>query len=381
MKNFFKLLFFIMLIGYGPGRPATAAAQHYKVIVADGSGNEGTLIARELESRFEAYNKLFRFSSALLENPLKVQVFLNTDSYDEYVSAHLGETKQGAVYIHYNQKEKRELVINRGSADESKALPYQAFIQYLRAFVPNPPLWMREGFAIYFSALNFSPEGEMVYEENPAWLGTVKALGSNAPPLEAILRAGSGGTQSWAALSWAAASFFMDSGNGDYLRSLEESFMLLSDTATAAENTGKTANRIFQWSGAETMNQDFLSWLASRKTFAELMEEGQRAYAGKDPSTAELVFYRALDQRPGHYAPYYYLGLLAYENNEFNLAEQFYLSSREYGADEALVSYALGVNAAAAGRSKDAIDFLRQAAEAAPEKYKAKADDLISRLR
>ncbi|GHV52469.1 hypothetical protein AGMMS49579_09780 [Spirochaetia bacterium] len=389
MRNFFKILFFIMLIGYGP---ATAAAQHYKVIIADGNGNEGTLIAREMESRFEAYNKLFRFSSALLENPLKVQVFLNTDSYDEYVSARLGETRPGAVYIHYNQKEKRELVINRGSSDESKALPYQAFIQYLRAFVPNPPLWMREGFAIYFSTLNFSPEGEMSYEENLSWLGTVKALGSNAPPLEAILRADGGGTgpsgeeadvdpHLRSALSWAAASFFMDSGNGDYLRSLEESFMLLSDTATAAENTGKTANRIFRWSGAETMNRDFLSWLASRKTFAEFMEEGQRAYADKDPAAAELAFSRALDQKPGHYAPRYYLGLLAYENNNFDLAEQLYLSSREYGAEEALVSYALGINAAAAGRSKDAVDFLHRAAEAAPEKYKARAEDLISRLR
>jgi hypothetical protein len=126
MKLFSKLLFFIMLIGCGLGRPGFAAAQHYKVIVADGSGTEGDQIARELENRFAVYNRLFRFESALLETPLKVQVFLNTALYNEYVSAHLGETRAGAVYLHYNQADRRELVINRFSAEEERTLPYQA---------------------------------------------------------------------------------------------------------------------------------------------------------------------------------------------------------------------------------------------------------------
>jgi tetratricopeptide (TPR) repeat protein len=111
------------------------------------------------------------------------------------------------------------------------------------------------------------------------------------------------------------------------------------------------------------------------------MEDGQKAYAAKDPAMAELAFSSALEQKPSHYAPYYYLGLLAYENNEFDLAEKHYLSSRERGVDEALVCYALGVNAASAGRTKDAIDFLRQAAEVAPERYKEKSEDLITRLK
>jgi hypothetical protein len=389
MKLFFRMLFFTVLIGCSLIRAAAVSAQHYKVIVADGNEDERDRIARDLESRFAVYNKLFRFESALLDAPLRVQVFLNTNAYDEYVSARLGETIPGAVYIHYGQKDKRELVINRFSADEERALPYQAFIQYLRAFVPNPPAWMREGFAVYFSALNFSPEGNMIYEENLSWLGTVKSLGPDAPSLEAVLFAGSGGTadadprlqENFPAQSWAAVSFFLNNGNEDYFRSLTESFMLLSAAAAAAENAETIAKRIFRWSDAETMNRDYLSSLASRKPFPELMEEGQRAYAAKDRMTAEFAFYGALDQRPGHYAPYYYLGLLAYENNEFDLAEQYYLSSRECGADEALVSYALGINAAAARRSEDAVDFLRHAAEAAPEKYKTKAENLISKLR
>lgn len=387
MKLFSKIFFCTMLIGCGLFRPVFAAAQHYKVLVADGDGKEGTQIARDLESRFAVYNRIFRFESAALENPLKVQVFLNNDRYDEYVSARLGEKRPGAVYIHYNEKDKRELVINRFSADDGRALPYQAFIQYLRAFVPNPPEWIQEGFAVYFSTLNFSPDGEMIYEENLSWLGTVKALGSDAPPLEAILRAGGNEikenfqAQSWTALSWAAVSFFLNSSNEDYFRSLVESFMLLFPSATATENTGSAARHIFRWADPETMNRDYLSYLASRKTFQEFMEEGQKAYEAKDPVAAETAFYNALDQRPDHYAPYYYLGLLAYENSEFDLAEQYYFSSLDCGADEALVFYALGINAAATGRRNDAIDFLREAAEAAPDRYKTKAENLISKLR
>lgn len=393
MRVFFRILFFITLIGYGIGFPASAAAQQsrapapqsvplaqYYEVSSD--GGDGEAVARELEGRFAVYNRLFRFDPSLIKSPLKVRVIRDTKAYDEYISARLGGSRGGAVYLHYNQAERRELVINRGSADEEKVLPYQAFVQYLRAFIPNPPSWMREGFAIYFSTLTFSPDGELAYEENLSWLETVKNLGGKTLPLERILLADQNSfPENFPALSWALVSFFLNSGNADYFRSLVESFMLLNGTAAAGENAEAAAKRIFLWSDGETMNRDYLSYLASRKTFLELMEEGQKAYANKDPMTAELAFYSAQDQKPGHYAPYYYLGLIAYENNEFDAAEQFYLSSLQRGADKALVSYALGINAASAGRSKDAIDFLRQAAEAAPEKYKAKADDLISRLR
>jgi hypothetical protein len=381
------MLFFMLLIGFGLNRPAAEEiqAKHYEV---SGDGDDTEALAREMESRFAVYNKLFRFDPALLKAPLKVRVIRDANAYDEYVSSRLGGSRGGAVYLHYNQADRRELVINRsgarsmGGPDGEKALPYQAFIQYLRAFIPNPPSWMREGFAIFFNTLLFSPAGELVYEENLSWLQAAKNLGGKTPPLEAILLADQKGfPENFQSLSWALVSFFLNSGNEDYFRSLVESFMVLSGTASAAENAEAAAKRIFLWSDGETMNRDYLSYLASRRTFAELMEEGQKAYAAKDPVSAELAFSTALDQQPAHYAPYYYLGLLAYEGNNFNEAEQLYLLSLQYGADRALVSYALGINAASAGRNKEAVDFLRQAAEAAPDRYGKKVGALILRLK
>jgi tetratricopeptide (TPR) repeat protein len=139
--------------------------------------------------------------------------------------------------------------------------------------------------------------------------------------------------------------------------------------------------RISLWNPLDKLSQDFQNYLASRKTFTELSEEGQKAYAVRDPVGAEIAFFNALDQKPSHYAPYYYLGLLAYEENSYDMAEQYYRSALQNGADRALVFYALGVNAASAGKTREAIEYLRQAASASPERYREKSDSLIQRLR
>jgi tetratricopeptide (TPR) repeat protein len=380
------LLGIVLALGLGAalpaqetGRAAPVRSEHYAVI---SDGGDGAAVSREMESRFAVYNRLFRFDPAAGSLPLLVRVYRNKTSYDAYISGRLGGTRPGAVYLHYRQSDRRELVINRGSPEEGKMVPYQAFIQFLRTFVPNPPSWMREGFAIYFSTLTVTEDGEPAYEENLSWLDTVKGLGEKAFSPEAILLADQRGfPQDFQSLSWALVSFFLGSGREEYFRTMTESFLLLSSTATAAENSETLMKRISLWNPPDTLSGDFRNYLASRKTFTELIEEGQRAYALRDPIGAELAFLGALDQKPAHYAPYYYLGLLAYEEGAVEMAEQYYLSALRYGADEALVFYALGVNAAAAGKTGDAIDYLRRAAAASPERYREKSDSLIQRLR
>jgi tetratricopeptide (TPR) repeat protein len=342
-----------------------------------------------MEERFAVYNRLFRFDPAQAVFPLRVRAFGNRDDYRDYVSARLGTASPGAVYLHYNQRERRELVIDRGSADEAKNLPYQAFIQFLRAFVSNPPSWMREGFAIYFSTLGFNGEGKISWEENLSWLDTVKGLDGKTPLLEAVLGADSAvysaaagiGSPEFSGIAWSLVSFFLNSGGEEYFRALTDSFLLLSDSKTAAENSEAVMRRISLWNNMDKLNRDYRAYLDSRKTFTELVAEGQRAWAAGDTAAAELAFTKALNQRPGHYAPYYYLGLIAYGENSYDLAEQYYRSSIQYGADFALVSYALGINAAAAGKNREAVNYLREAAAAAPDRYLEKTESLIARLK
>jgi tetratricopeptide (TPR) repeat protein len=350
---------------------------------------------RELELRFGVYGRLFRFDPSAAAFPLKVRIFTEQNLYDAYVLERLGNPRPGAVYLHYGQKEKRELVIHRGSPEEKSMLPHQAFMQFLRAHIPNPPAWLREGFAVYFGALGFDPSGEggegggknrgtLLYEENLAWLETAKNLGEDAPSIKDLLEADAGEeapTLDFKVASWALVSFFLAGGKEDYYRSLLESFMVLSPEASSADNGLAVTRRISLWTDFEAMERDYAAYIRSRKTFAEFIEEGRGAYAAGDNMNAELSFLGALNQKPAHHAPYYYLGLIYYRERNFDMAEEYYLSSLKYGAGEALVYYALGINAYSAGRGADAKSWLEKAAGANPEKYGARTEELLENLR
>jgi hypothetical protein len=354
----------------------------YYHVISDGGAEDAARLLKEMELRFNVYNRLFRFDPAALESPMRVRAIRDKESYDRYVSARLGKTREGAVYLHYSQRDRRELVIHRGSPGEGQLLPHQAFIQFLRAFIPNPPAWIREGFAIYFSTLSFDPVKETLgYEENLAWLDTVKAMGDQIPPLESILLAEKRGfPENFQPLAWSVVSFYLNNGAEETTRTLAEICVVLSPEASAAENAEAALKRISLGTGLDEPERDYRAYLESRKTFAELLRNGRDAYAAGDTLTAELSFLSALNQKPAHYAPYYYLGLLAYEGREFDRAETYYRSALEYGADGALVRFALGLNAASAGRRETAEAYLREAAAFSPERYRDRAEELIRRL-
>jgi hypothetical protein len=63
------------------------------------------------------------------------------------------------------------------------------------------------------------------------------------------------------------------------------------------------------------------------------------------------------------------------------MAENYYRLSRDKGASAAMISYALGVNAASAGKREEAVACLEEAAAANPAQYRDKADALIQRLK
>ncbi|MDR1106200.1 MAG: hypothetical protein LBL44_07570 [Treponema sp.] len=351
---------------------------HYEVTSGMGDGER---LAQEMENRFTVYSRLFRFEPARAALPLKVRAWQDRETYDNYVSERLGSSRDGAVYFHYSQSGRRELVINRGSAEERHNLPYQAFIQYLRAFVPSPPSWIREGFAIYFSTMGFSGSGEIIYEENLSWLKTVRDLGAKAPGIEDILLADERGIpDNFQSVSWSLVSFFLTSGREEYFRTLTDCFMVLSGEKTAAENSRAVADRIRMWNTLENLEKDYRAYINSRRTFAELVAEGEKAYAEGDSAGAELAFVTAMNQKPSLHVPYYYMGLLSYGENSYVIAEEYYRMSLERGADFALVSYARGVNAAAAGKNREALAFLEEAAKASPQRYREKAESLMARL-
>ncbi|QQO07944.1 hypothetical protein [Breznakiella homolactica] len=363
--------------------PAMASAKGFNYeVISEGGEAAAEKLVRQMDLRFEVYNRVFRFTDTLIAEPLKVRAFESEEHYNDYITSRLGRPREGCVYLHYQRPERRELVVYRNSEASERLLSHQGFIQFLRAFVPNPPSWLRDGFAIYFSTLSFDQEsGSIQYEENLAWLNTVKSWGGTGPSMEAILMADIEGIpENFAPASWALISFLLNSGNEDYRRTLFESFMVLSPSASAAENSMAVMARMRNWINSAALKQDYDNYLESRRTFAELVDLGRTAYTAKETIMAELYFLNALELKPTHYAPYYYLGLLAYEEKSYELAEHYYRSALQYGADPALLNYALGLNALSSGRPVEAKALLREASRLAPDRYKDRVDEMLERI-
>lgn len=364
---------------------AEASGTYYKVYAEQ--GQEAALaLAKEMDARFAVYNRLFRFPQGRLSQPLVVRSFVTKDAYDTYVSTKLGTARNGAVYLHYNNRpELNELVLLENSEEAKKVFPHQAFIQFLRAFVPNPPTWLQEGLAIYFTTLGYDRnKGEATYEENLSWLEMVKSWGTSAPTLEAVVLSDIQNplpSPQIQGASWALVSFLLNTDNEEYRRSLYEIFMVLSPTETREGNSKLALERILPWVQIDEITRDYQNYIRDRKTFNELVDAGRQAYSAKDLAKAEVLFLSAMNLQPNHYAPHYYLGLLSYEQKKYDMAENYYRSALLYGADEALVNYALGLNAGAAGRKADAVQYLEKAAAAAPDRYKAKVQELLPRFK
>jgi tetratricopeptide (TPR) repeat protein len=348
---------------------------HYEIISDNGEGEQ---TGRRLEALFEVFNRVFMFDPAQGTLPLRVKIFSDTGDYANYIRSAPAEAATGALYLHYAQSGRRELVIDRSETGAANSLPWQAFIQYLRAFVEQPPLWIQKGFASFFCALSFTEDGKPVYEENLGWLQTVKNM-KNRPPLQDIFLAESVGPE-FTGLACSLVSFFMNGGNEEYIRSFTDSLMTLSNENNRAQNSSAMMRRLLLSHGMEKMTRDYEQYVYSRKSLAQLITEGQNAYSSGDITGAELLFRAAIETKSGNYIPYYYLGLLAYGAGKASLAREFYLESVIKGADTALAYYALGLNAAKAGKPIDAVEYLRRAARESPIRYKEKTEKLIALL-
>jgi len=352
------------------------------------------VLGRELEARFMVYNQTFHFNPEETGSPMKVKVWTNQDVYDRYMREKESVLQSGVVYLHYTTPEKRELCISWNNPDRPVSMSYHAFIQYFRYFIPNPPVWMRDGFGIYFNTLRFDPSvrgmGEQVLGvlsqvENLDFLDQVKQQGKEGPSIQSVLRGEAPPAQisdmAHQAVSWALVSFFQLSGRQDYYRTLTDAFMVLSPRASTSANTQAVADRILLFCDLAVLEKDYRAYLDSRKTFTDLMEDGRRAYEAGDFATAEKNFVVAREIRPGDPASYYYLGLLAYEKKDYAAAERFYELSLSQGVDQALVYYALGMNAAAAGKDKEAAAWLEKAEQADPVRYGTLVGEFLQRLR
>ncbi|NBC30755.1 MAG: DUF1570 domain-containing protein [Spirochaetes bacterium] len=365
-------------------------SEHYRVM-SQVSVNHAARTASKLEAMLGLYNSYFHFDVDELDTKLRVRIFNSKSGFDSYLNRVIGETRDDFIYLHYRDLARSELVGYNLEGDEFDfALTHQNFVQYIRAFVANPPLWLREGFAVFFEQAEYDDDFEqVVYRENLSWLGTLKELvqGNSSRsliPMDQMLTVDVETARErinvFYPQAWGMISFLVNAENRDINRILWDSISALHPSASMEENARRINERALKWVDREYLREAFVEYVNERKSFKGLVEEGMDLYAGGQLDSAEENFVKATKLRDDNYIPFYYLGLINYDKGNYDLAEFYYQESLSRGANEALTYYALGVNAFAANRFDAATNFLQQVTDVGDTEYREDAEELLARI-
>ncbi len=366
-----------------------ALTENYRVY-SNVSQEHAQSTADRLQAYLQVFTQVFHFDTDGLATRLKVRLFSSKSGYDEYLQRVIKETRDDFVYIHYSDLSKSELVGFTMDDQElyETSLRHQAFVQYLKAFVSQPPVWMREGFAVYFEDIHYDAEAKRAsYRENLAWLETLKNLvrsEADMLSLQDLLTATNEEARQRIDVfypeAWGVVSFLMNSSDRSHNRIIWDAISALDPAATLEKNNMIVLEEAFRWYDAPTLRNDFIAYVTERKSFAELVELGIAEYGDGDYETAQSYFQEATALRPEHHIPHYYLGLISYNRRDYQQADGFYRRALELGATPAITYYALGVNAYAANRFEKASEFLTMVVSLDPDTYGPKAQDLLARF-
>jgi tetratricopeptide (TPR) repeat protein len=360
-------------------------------ITSEVSQEHAVSVGKNLDALFELYNSRFRFDPARLPAKLNVRIMASKQRYDEYMHRFVSRSRDDFTYLHYSDPVKCELVGYAGDITSFRlALNHQAFIQFLRAFIPNPPLWIREGFAIFFENTFFDEtSGTILYQENLAWLDTLKDLAAGTGekkllPLQDLMNIDADGVRGsldvFYPQAWGLVSFLTNTVDVNYSRLLWDSIAALDTAAGLEQNENIVYERVFRWYNEDNLNSDFIAYIESRKSFRSLVKDGIDLYSRNSLEEAEKTLREAVKLDGSNFVPYYYLGLISYARKDYERADREYAAALEKGAQPAVIYYAMGINALAAERLEDALECLKKAGEADPA-YVQRAEDLARRIR
>lgn len=379
---------------HGSSRPHQVRSEHY-LVISQTSQDEAEQVADTLEALLGLYNRKFRFPLETLEKPFRVELFGSSRDLDRFLPESLERGDHRFVYLHYSDPAENLLAgLATTDTPETRHLPpalvHQSFVQFFRAFVPHPPLWIREGFALHFEAVQYDQEYRTIsFRENLAWLDVLHNLlagrTEGAPmTLEEILAASPDEvlqrSEVFYPQAWGMISFLLNAGDPEINRILWDSISALSEEASLEENIRRVYRSAFRWTEQDRLKEAFLDYIGSRKTFRGWVEAGVAAFHRQDLEEAEESFTQAAFIEETHYVPPYFLGLIHYQRGDYGRAAQFYQRALDRGADRATTLYALAVTAFAADRPEEAEEYLKETLLLEPE-YQDRAEELLLRLR
>ncbi|MBN2653416.1 MAG: DUF1570 domain-containing protein [Spirochaetales bacterium] len=357
--------------------------EYYKVFV-QGEISEYEEIIEKLDASFNLYNNFFRFHpEAGPANKFIVKIFNTEESFKSYISKYEMNTSSSFLFIQFSNQALNELVgYKTGLVNFDETLLHYSCIQYIRSVIQRPPLWLEKGVAVYFEKSEFdSQRGEYIYKENLAWLQTLKnTINSEKKliPMPTLLQADNKVVQEnselFYAQSWSLVSFLLNYPSAEYNRVIWNTIGGLEKAGTSDENNMKTVEA-FNWINKNKFQSDYFNYINGLRTFPELINDGIEMYRNGKYDEAEGLFVDSLKMKDDNFIPYYYLGLINYNKNDFAMAEFYFNSALQMNGDEGLCYYALAINAYASGNLEDALDYLEITLEK-DESFRAKVEKL-----
>ena len=368
----------------------TAETDHYRVF-SETSQAQAEDVAHRMEAALSLYNDIFHFDLSTLPAKFRVRVFKNLDSFNGYLNKVLSQTRTDFVFIAWSDPERSELLcFPKDEPAFTASLLHQGTIQFIKGFIDNPPVWMREGVATYLDASAWDAStASFKFKPNYAWLDTLKSLVRGETPAKLIsfpdlLTISREAAQSqmdvFAPESWGLVQFLLSSPDRSYSRALWDGISALGPKAALDENSQRARKRAFSWVTDQKLAADFKSFVLSLKTATDLVKDGIDQYTAGSLPAAEDSFNGALALDPENGTAFYYLGLIAYSKKDYTRAEDQYLKAFQLGTNAGIINYALGVNAFAAGKSAEAVKYLNFAKQADAAAYADRVDALLKRI-
>ncbi len=362
-------------------------------VYSDISEEAAQYAATAMDEYFKLYNRYFHFDTNRLESKLQIRIFQSKQGFDNYLSSIISGTSNSYVFLQYKNTNRSELVIYKMNDIEKmkKTLIHHGFVQFLKTFIPNAPLWMQKGFAIYFEKSLYNDNDKTVtFQDNLDWAVTLKKYiaADRKDPLNQKLfsiselltidtATANKNINVFYAESWGLVSFLMNSKYQEYNRVIWDAISSLKPEALKLENESAVLQSSFIWTDKNTFLSDFYFYAESIKSFNELIQDGIKSYSEGALGDAERTFIKGMIINENNYIPYYYMGLINYSRKDYAMAEYYYHSTAERGGDSNLINYALGVNSYANNNSEDAIFYLSKVEEG---EYYEKSLELLTTL-
>jgi len=390
-KVLLTLSLLFLVIGFSSAQEKNyyqAETAHYN-IYSEVSNSNAEETGDWMEGLYAIYNTWFHLDEAREYPIMNVRIFRSKKGFDTYLKRFMTTGRNDFVYLHFSNIKKNELVCFLAEDhDFERSLAHHAFIQFSKTTFPGIPLWLREGFAIFFEDIKRdSKSGRLKYSENLEWLPVLKKVviqqkeGITLQKLVIYTQKDlEKNSEIFLPQAWGLISFLYHSYNTSFNRILWDSISLLSETSSTSENSEYVKRMAFEWVFWSDLEKYFKDYVKEQKTFQGWMEEGISLYESEKYLDADKAFQEAIFIDYSHYLPYYYKGLISYAMDNFKKAEEYYRKGLENKAPIDLIYYAMGVNAYADDRNSDARNWLNRVVKNRSSKYKGNAEDLLDKL-